>query len=132
MKQDLTHCLLTFLWAFMVSLFAMPSIIEMAHAKRLLDAPNKRTMHTKLTPRLGGLGIFAGFISALTIFGEFDKHETGSQMLLAGVVILFFIGLKDDLIPVSAFKKFFVQILVASIVVFFGDVRITSFYGFVD
>lgn len=129
-KHDLIYSLLAFLWALMLALFAMPSIIEMAHAKKLLDKPNGRTMHTQLTPRLGGVGIFAAFISALSIFGNLQTEDSGVQMLLAGVVILFFIGLKDDIVPVSAFKKFFVQILVASIVVFFGGVRITGLYGF--
>lgn len=131
-KHDLTYCLLTFLWSFMISLFAMPSIISMAHSKKLLDQPNERTMHTVLTPRLGGIGIFAGFFSALTIFGDFKTEDSGVQMLLAGAVILFFVGLRDDITPVSVFKKFFMQLLAASIVVFFGDVRIGSFYGFLD
>jgi UDP-GlcNAc:undecaprenyl-phosphate GlcNAc-1-phosphate transferase len=131
-RHDLIQCLLTFMWSFMISLFAMPSIIAMAHQKKLLDKPNERTMHTVLTPRLGGVGIFAGFFSALTIFGNFKTDDLGVQMLLAGAVILFFIGLKDDIIPVSVFKKFFMQVLAASIVVFFGDVRIESFYGFLD
>jgi UDP-N-acetylmuramyl pentapeptide phosphotransferase/UDP-N-acetylglucosamine-1-phosphate transferase len=48
---------------------------------------------------------------------------------MAGCIVLFFIGLKDDIVTVSAFKKFFVQILAAGIIVFMGDIRITSFQG---
>ena len=129
-KHDLTYCFLTFLWSFVITLFAMPSIIYMAHKKNILDKPNERTMHLELTPRLGGIGIFAGFFSALTIFGDFKTDDLGVQMLLASSVILFFIGLKDDIIPVSVFKKFFIQVLASGIVVFFGHVRIESFYGF--
>ena len=44
--------------------------------------------------------------------------------------MLFSIGLKDDIITVSAFKKFFVQILATGIVLFRADIRITSFQGF--
>jgi UDP-N-acetylmuramyl pentapeptide phosphotransferase/UDP-N-acetylglucosamine-1-phosphate transferase len=83
-------------------------------------------MHAFLTPRLGGLAIFSGFISALSIFGRMDY---GVQQLMAGCIVLFFIGLKDDIVTVSAFKKFFVQILAAGIVVFMADIRITSFQG---
>lgn len=79
-----------------------------------------------LTPRLGGLAIFAGFMSSLTIFGQINY---GIQQLIAGCIILFFIGLKDDLVSVSAFKKFFVQLLVTGIIIFMGDIRITSFQG---
>ena len=117
---------LPFLWAFLISVFAIPSIIHIAHSKNLLNEPNGRTIHAFLTPRLGGLAIFSGFLSALSIFGRMDY---GVQQLMAGCIVLFFIGLKDDIVTVSAFKKFFVQILAAGIVVFMADIRITSFQG---
>jgi len=120
------HLALSFVWSFLISVFAIPSIVFVAHIKNLLDEPNKRTMHKSLTPRLGGLAIFAGFFSSLTIFGELDF---GVQQLLAGAIIIFFIGLKDDIVSVSAFKKFFVQILAAGIVMFMGGIRITDFHG---
>ncbi len=117
---------LTFLWAFLVALFAVPSIISVAHTKSLLDRPNHRTIHRSLTPRLGGLAIFAGFMSALTIFGVLSH---GVQQLLAGCLIIFFLGVKDDLVSVSALKKFFVQLLAGGIVMVIGKVKITSFQG---
>ncbi|MCS6824520.1 MAG: undecaprenyl/decaprenyl-phosphate alpha-N-acetylglucosaminyl 1-phosphate transferase [Cytophagaceae bacterium] len=113
-------------WAFLVTIFAIPAIIHLAHKKRLLDEPNLRTMHEMKTPRLGGLAIFAGFISAITIFGNMNYSV---QHLLAGCVIIFFIGLKDDIEAVSPFKKFFIQVLATIIVMFMGDTYITNFYG---
>ncbi len=126
MLESLIRNILPFSWAFLISVFAIPSIIQVAHKKKLLDEPNNRTVHEQLTPRLGGLAIFAGFISALTIFGRIDY---GIQHMLAGCVIIFFIGLKDDIVSVSAFKKFFVQVLSTGIVMFMADVRITSLQG---
>jgi UDP-N-acetylmuramyl pentapeptide phosphotransferase/UDP-N-acetylglucosamine-1-phosphate transferase len=107
--------------------FAIPSIIYVAHLKNLLDEPNFRAVHTNLTPRLGGMAIFAGFMSAVTIFGDVTPQI---QRLLASTLILFFIGLKDDISSVSAFKKFFVQILATGIVMFLGDIKINDFQGF--
>lgn len=117
---------LIFGWAFLISIFAIPSIIYVAHLKNLLDKPNSRTMHEVLTPRLGGLAIFAGLMSSVMIFGKVDH---GVQYLLASCIIIFFIGLKDDMVSVSASKKFFVQVLAAGIVMFLGDIRVTSFQG---
>lgn len=114
-------------WAFFIAVFAIPSIIQVAHNKNLLDMPNNRTVHELHTPRLGGLAIFAGFVSALTIFGDITRSI---QELLAGCILIFFIGLKDDIVSVSAFKKFFVQVLAAGIIIFIGDVRVSSFHGF--
>ncbi|MES2732663.1 MAG: MraY family glycosyltransferase [Bacteroidota bacterium] len=111
----------------MVAVFAIPSIVRIAHIKDLFDIPNGRTIHQFLTPRLGGVAIFVGFMSAMTVFGDL---KNGVQQLLAGCIVLFSIGLKDDIITVSAFKKFFVQILATGIVLFIADIRITSFQGF--
>src|SRR5699024_5920164 len=121
--------ILAFVWAFLVSIFAIPSIISVSHSKKLLDAPNARNIHISLTPRLGGMAIFAGFMSALTIFGEMSE---GIKFLLAGCLILFFIGIKDDITSVSVFKKFFVQVLASGIIMFMADIRITSFQGLFD
>ncbi len=118
--------ILTFSWALFVSLFAIPSIIQVAHKKQILDIPNNRRQHLFDTPRLGGLAIFAGFISSILLFGEIDNAV---QKLIASTIIIFFIGLKDDMVSVSAFKKFFVQILAASIIVFLGDIKIDDFQG---
>lgn len=117
---------LSFLWAFWIAIFAVPSIIYIAHLKNMLDTPNVRTVHESLTPRLGGVAIFAGFMSALTIFGDLAN---GVQQLLAGCIVLFFVGLKDDLVTISVTKKFVGQLLATGIVMFMADVRITSFQG---
>lgn len=126
MEQKVIHLVLSFAWSFLIAIFAVPSIIRVAHLKNILDQPNFRTVHEALTPRLGGLAMFAGFMSALTIFADLNN---GVQQLLAGCVILFFIGLKDDLIAISALKKFAVQLLATGIVMFIADIRITSFQG---
>ncbi len=127
--ESLLNLFLAFLWSFVIAVFAIPSIISVAHRKNLLDEPNFRGMHQSLTPRLGGLAIFAGFISSMTLFG---MSTPSIQKILAGSVLLFFIGLKDDIVAISPFKKFFVQILATGIVVFLGDIRITSFHGFLN
>ena len=117
---------LSFLWAFLVALFAVPSIIYIAHLKNMLDTPNVRTVHESLTPRLGGVAVFAGFMSALTIFADLGN---GIQQLLAGCIVLFFVGLKDDLVSISVSKKFVGQLLATGIVMIMADVRLTSFQG---
>jgi UDP-GlcNAc:undecaprenyl-phosphate GlcNAc-1-phosphate transferase len=117
---------LSFLWAFLVALFAVPSIIYIAHLKNMLDTPNVRTVHESLTPRLGGVAVFAGFMSSLTIFADLSN---GIQQLLAGCIVLFFVGLKDDLVSISVAKKFVGQLLATGIVMIMADIRVTSFQG---
>ena len=122
----MAEILLCFFWALIISMFAIPSIIYVAESKKLLNLPNERSTHSISVPRLGGLAIFAGFLSSVFIFGRITQDV---QYLLAGCLILFYIAIKDDLVHVSAFKKFFVQLLATSILVFLGDFRITNFHG---
>lgn len=119
--------ILCFLWSFLITLFAIPSIRSMALKKKLLDEPNNRSMHEISTPRLGGMAIFAGLLSSLTLFGTINEPI---QRMLSGAILIFFIGLKDDILPVSPVKKFFVQILSTCIILFIGEIRITSFQNF--
>ena len=114
------------LWALLVAMFAVPSIVFIAHLKNLFDAPNDRSVHKAPTPRLGGVAVLAGFMSALVIFAPIGN---GVQHLLAGCILLFFVGLKDDLVMISVTKKFVGQLLATGVVMLMADVRITSFQG---
>ena len=120
------YLILAALWALLIALFAVPSIVSVAHLKKLFDAPNDRSVHQTPTPRLGGVAVLAGFMSALVIFAPLGN---GVQHLLAGCILLFFAGLKDDLVTISVAKKFLSQLLATGVVMLMADVRITSFQG---
>ncbi|MBD2769122.1 undecaprenyl/decaprenyl-phosphate alpha-N-acetylglucosaminyl 1-phosphate transferase [Hymenobacter sp. BT664] len=107
-------------------MFAVPSIVLVAQRKNLFDTPNARSVHRAPTPRLGGVAVLAGFLSALTIFAPLGQ---GVQYLLAGCLLLFFVGLKDDLVTISVAKKFVGQLLATCVVILLAEVRITSFQG---
>lgn len=117
-------------WALIMSLFAIPPIISLSFRKNILDEPDERRVHQGSTPRLGGLAIFVSFTSAITIFGDFSQTEYAIQQIFAGTLLLFFAGLKDDIVPITPFKKFFVQLIATGIVVFVGGVKVTSLHGF--
>ena len=54
--------ILSFITAFTLTYFAIPSIIHVAKVKGLCDEPGERRAHTETTPSLGGIAIFAGMI----------------------------------------------------------------------
>lgn len=119
---------LTFITAFLMTFFAIPSIISVANKKQLVDLPGERRAHLISTPSLGGIGIFAGTIFAIILWTPF-KYFGDLQYILCAFVVVFLIGAKDDIDPVSANKKFIGQIFAAGILIFFSKIRITSFYG---
>lgn len=116
------------LTSFIIVFISIPSIIKVAKLKHLFDFPEERKAHKTERPTLGGLAIFAGVIFSFS-FWSAEMYFPIRQYLIAAIVILFFIGMKDDIIIISPFKKLIGQILAAFIVVYFGGLRLTSFHG---
>lgn len=125
--QDL-DVFLTASVAFIISFLAIPVVLKIADRKKLYDVPDERKLHTHHVSSLGGVGVFVGFVFALllavqgTIYPEF-------QYFFAAILVTFFLGLKDDLVALSASKKFLGQILAASIIIHLGGLRIDSMHG---
>jgi len=63
--------ILSFITAFSLSFLAIPSIINIAEKKNLVDVPGNRTSHETITPSLGGIGIFAGMIFSIVLWTPF-------------------------------------------------------------
>lgn len=117
-----------FICAFAITLFGIPKVLHLAMIKKLYDLPRERTSHARPTPRLGGAMIFAGVILSAVIFTGVDSSDQ-LNYVIAGMLILFFIGIKDDIISLTPFKKIIGQFLAASILVIPGHIRIWHCYG---
>jgi len=120
----------SFFLAFMITYISIPSIVEVARMKHLYDEPNGRTSHDIITPTLGGLAIFSGFVISSMIFVNITEIAY-FQYIMAGLIVIFFIGLKDDTVGLSPMKKFVGQIIAAGIVIDLGGINLSSLYGFV-
>jgi UDP-GlcNAc:undecaprenyl-phosphate/decaprenyl-phosphate GlcNAc-1-phosphate transferase len=120
--------ILAFITAFCLTFIAIPSIIHLAKKKNLVDIPDERRSHQEITPSLGGIGIFAGMLFSILMWTPFE-YFGDLQYILCAFIIIFLIGAKDDIDPISPGKKFLGEILAASILVFKANIRLTSFYG---
>ncbi|MBO4780274.1 MAG: undecaprenyl/decaprenyl-phosphate alpha-N-acetylglucosaminyl 1-phosphate transferase [Selenomonadaceae bacterium] len=119
-------------WAFgvalIVSLLLMPAVILLANKTGAMDAPNARKVHKKPIPRIGGLGIYAGFMAAIIFvavkFGiDSGQIKDAVGLLLSGSLIVA-LGLADDYKNLPAKVKLLGQICAAAVLVFGFDVRI--------
>src|SRR5450432_2952245 len=115
--------------AFLITFFSIPVIIEVAKDKKLFDEPDERKVHKAVIPTLGGLGIFAGFIVA-TLMGVPPSMSSVLQYFMAAIMVIFFLGIKDDILILSATKKFIGQLVAAGIIIKFGGVQINDMHGF--
>ena len=114
--------------SFLIVVFAIPSIITVAKLKGLYDKPDERKIHSNKIPRLGGLAVFIGFVLSVTIWGSFSDIQ-GIQYLEAALILLFFSGLKDDIIILSPMKKLGTQLIAAGLVAYLTPIKLTDFHG---
>lgn len=88
-----------------------------------IDVPNKRSVHTKPMPRLGGLAIFIAFLFGYIFYGDIDNQMIS---ILIGSFILVLAGMIDDIKPIRARYKMIIQIVAALVVVFYGQIYFTE------
>jgi UDP-GlcNAc:undecaprenyl-phosphate GlcNAc-1-phosphate transferase len=120
-----------FIAALALALALTPLVKKFAVKVGAVDVPNARKVHTRIMPRLGGLGIFLAFILttlALLPFipeGVLTSRDTNyiAAFLIGGAMIVV-IGALDDRFDLNAKLKFLVQIGIACIVVFGFDIRV--------
>lgn len=114
--------------SFVISFLIVPVIIKYSLKKNLLDVPGRRKIHKKVTPSMGGIAIFcAFFISSLIWINLSSWNEI--KWILFALFVIFFIGVRDDLVPLRAMFKLIGQIFAATLLIVFFDLRIDSFYG---
>lgn len=106
----------------------IPFIKRVAIHVGAMDIPDKRKVHKIPMPRLGGLGIYGGFLLGYMIFGE---HTAVMNSILIGSFVLLVTGMVDDIKPIPAKVKFACQTVAALISVFYGNLLLSdvSFFG---
>lgn len=114
--------------AFTITYFAIPAIITVAERKKLFDVPDERKIHQLPIPSLGGLGIFAGMLISCMVFVPLNVSPE-LQYFFAASIVIFFLGIKDDILIISPIKKFIGQVLAAFLIIYFGGLQITSMQG---
>ena len=104
-----------------------PFIKSVALHVGAVDVPTKRKVHKRPMPRLGGLGIFLGFLFGYMIFGT---PSILMNSILIGSFIIVITGVIDDIRPIKASTKFLGQLAAACIVVFYGDILLQNINAF--
>lgn len=120
------NMIFTFIIAFIFTFATTPVVRRLAYKIGAVDIPkDKRRVHKRPTPRIGGLAILFGFLVAVMSFN--DDWSKSTIAILIGVAILGVLGIIDDCKELDAKLKFVVQIIAALIVVLYGDIRISVF-----
>ena len=111
--------------AFLITYLVIPKIIFFTKKLRLLDEAGDRASHKGSVPIFGGIAIFSGIIFSLLFWADIENI----QYLLVSILIVFFLGVIDDLLVLSPFKKIVGQVIATSIIIFLGDLQIDNMHG---
>ncbi|SFC03143.1 UDP-N-acetylmuramyl pentapeptide phosphotransferase/UDP-N-acetylglucosamine-1-phosphate transferase [Parapedobacter composti] len=127
---DIYLAFFSFLFSCVIASYAVPSLIKLAYHKALFDDPTleERKIHKHRTPNLGGIAVLTALVFTACLCISSSTLPYGNYILASGLLI-FLVGLKDDLAALNPYKKFFAQSVSALIMVHFADIRLTSFYG---
>lgn len=120
--------LLTFIISFALVFVLSPVVIRISHKRKLLAIPGPRSSHTVSTPFLGGVSVFFGIFFSTLLLAP-DIAFPSLHYLLAALLIVFMVGAKDDLEPLSPRNKTIGLLLSIAILVFPCGIQLNSLYG---
>ena len=138
----MTHYILYILGAFLMSALCgfliMPVILAFCKRKGLYDLPDGRKIHHNAIPRLGGISflpsmLLASLVVAATGDHYMETHQVSlslwSVVFFCSLLIIYVVGIIDDLVGLDARSKFAAQIVAATLLPLSG-LYINNLYGF--
>lgn len=123
MKEKIEFSLLVVGVCLIIVALIIPFVKKIALHINALDIPDARKVHKSPIPRLGGLGIFIGFLIGYMIFGE---NTIQMNSILIGSFIIVLTGMFDDIKPISAKSKLFGQICASAVIAFYGNILLNN------
>ncbi len=113
----------------LITWWIIPQVVRIVRVRGIFDHPdNDRKFHSEPTPMMGGIGIFLGLMIAIVVLAEMLTVDLNHYFRLC-VVILLFVGMADDLVPISAKRKMLFMIVVANLILIDTNAWITVFNG---
>lgn len=125
--MEIKEVLLIILTTFIFTALFMPIVKKIAIFIGAMDIPNERKIHKVPIPRLGGIGIYGGFLLGYMLFGQ---HSVQMNAILIGSFIILVTGIFDDIKPVPAKYKLIGQIVGAAIIPLYGGILLKDISAF--
>lgn len=115
--------------AFFIGFIFTPIVILALKKANFIEVPGGRKIHTGQIPSMGGVAIVLAAFFGLFAWLDFEQINQTRYFLVA-FAIMFSVGLRDDLIELSAIQKLLGQSIPAFFIIVMADIRISGFYGF--
>lgn len=119
-----------FILSFLFTYYSAGKIIYICKRKNLYDEPAEtRKVHKRAISNLGGIAMYCSIVLAMLIISAiFHINLAPRGLVLAGSLIIFFIGITDDLVGMNPLKKLGAQILAALLVALLPDADLSKLF----
>lgn len=137
----IANCVLAFLLCVFLAGIVIPQILLIAFRKQLFDLPDERKIHHCAVPRLGGIAfkpvVFFSIALLLGISMTLEHSEMLSELednvqslafAFCSIMVLYLVGMADDLIGIRYRAKFVIQIL-CGVMLIAGGIYIDDLHG---
>jgi UDP-GlcNAc:undecaprenyl-phosphate GlcNAc-1-phosphate transferase len=115
-----------FFLAMSITMLLMPLLIRSAGPLRIMDIPEARKVHAAPVPRVGGIAMVAGIVTALLVW-DAGSRQIQALLLCIGVLLVF--GVWDDRKNLSSGPKFAGQLIAVAVAIIWGGVSIATMTG---
>ena len=126
-RELISQVILMIIIPFSFVTLSIPFVIKIAHQIGAMDIPRGRHIHSKPTPKLGGLAIFFGFLLGYMLFGA---HSSQMNSILIGSFVIILTGIVDDIVELKPTVKFGGQLIAAIIIAVYGNILLKDISAF--
>jgi UDP-GlcNAc:undecaprenyl-phosphate GlcNAc-1-phosphate transferase len=127
MDKEMNDVVIAFLLSAIITACVIPWLIRFSLKLKMFDTHDLyRKSHSRLVSRMGGIGIFFGYFVIINVFA--DLSSLVIHALTASIIIVFCLGLKDDLLGgATPSEKIVVQFLATFTLIIFGGFKADPF-----
>lgn len=126
--EKIYHLLLPFFVAFVATLWVHPKVLKIAILKNLVDNPDARKLQRRPVPVMGGLAVFFGIVVGICS-SQMVFFSPGVFVLISAMVIMLYVGTIDDILDLSPYTRFAIEIAVVAFIMYVNNNGINNFWG---
>jgi UDP-N-acetylmuramyl pentapeptide phosphotransferase/UDP-N-acetylglucosamine-1-phosphate transferase len=120
---------LIFILSFLMVYLIIPKVIWINRYRKLMVHPNYRSSHKKSTPTMAGFSFLLALIIVIFFIHSWDNDDV-SIYYITSLVVIFAVGLKDDLAKSTPKAKLSGEILAVLFILFCNCMQVPSLDGF--
>ena len=122
------HLLIPFFVAFIATNWVHPKILKIAILKNLVDNPDERKLQRRPIPVMGGIAVFFGIVAGLCS-SQITFFSPAVFVLIAAMTIMLYVGTIDDILDLSPYTRFLIEIAVVAFIMLVNYNGINCFWG---